>query len=813
MSGLTKVALGSALLAGALNAGLAQAQDSQSSPIEEIVVTAQRREASLQDVPIAVTALSSEQLSDRGIQDFSSYLATVPGAGVQETTGIGGEIKFRGIGAGINAQMSPTTAVYFGDVPVIHTGRNVNSSYNFWLTDMARIEVLRGPQGQLYGANSLGGAIKNVPNAAELGEFTGRFEASGAQIEDGGEDYAVSGMLNFPMGETLALRAVGYRVQQGGWYDNVFRGGPRLGSLPPPPPGFPPFAPGGALPLILAAQPAAVNYAAPTPDDLTDTNTTQIEGGRLMLGWTPSNELRVSLMAAIEEKDYRGAAFAEYSNPLTFPPFVPLPPDDYRKYQHNEGTTAGGGDEMELISLNIDYDFGGATFTSVTSWWERDEQLDLSLSISAFPITGQPDSVPVTNYRSDNPTVLTQEFRLTSTGEERIDWLAGVFYQEIDQDHSILAVDESGLDLAWYRQVVLAGLVGAPPPATRVVADNRSNFVDEQIALFVELGFDFTERWHAAASFRWFTLDQSFEQISSGFQFGVAQGFQSGENDDDVFTPRLELSYQPSDDHLFYASASEGYRTGIINRALPEVICGLELANAGYPGGLPPTKADTVLSYELGAKLQLADGRVQLNAAAYHSDWNDMQLNVPLSAFSPLPPGFSQCNYDGVINAGDAQTQGVELELTAALTNSLRVDVSGSYVDAQFEETIPQLNIAAGDSLPMQPEYTGLVGLQWGFSRGFARAEWQYVGEKAPFPLDFPTSQYPNGAPFEIGGYDVLNLRIGFDLSDEVGLQVFADNVLDEFGVTSANTTGGLGYPFVTTIRPRTIGASLKVSF
>ncbi|MCC6009260.1 MAG: Plug domain-containing protein, partial [Rhodobacteraceae bacterium] len=130
-----------------------QRTTSQRTTIEEITVTAQRREQAVQDVPVAITALSQSMLEERGITDYATYLRTIPGASFAENSTLGNEVKFRGVGSG-TAALSPTTAIYLGEVPIIHTGRNVNSSFNPRLVDMERIEVLRGPQGQLYGANS-----------------------------------------------------------------------------------------------------------------------------------------------------------------------------------------------------------------------------------------------------------------------------------------------------------------------------------------------------------------------------------------------------------------------------------------------------------------------------------------------------------------------------------------------------------------------------------------------------------------------------------------------------------------------------------
>lgn len=789
----------------------ANAAGSGAAGLEEIVVTAQRRAASIQDVPVAVTAFTATDLAERTIRDFNSYLATVPNAGYQETTGIGGEVKFRGIGTGINAQVSPTTAVYLGEVPVIHTGRNVNASYNFWLADLERVEVLRGPQGTLYGANSLGGAIKNVPARPELDSLGGQLEVSAGTVEDGSEDYSLMGVLNAPLGDKVAVRIVGYTVQQAGWYDNIFAGGPVLGAIPAPPPPLP----GSLLPLVLALQPAAAAYSSPSLAER-DTNETRIEGARATAVWQASDALSVTFMAAYEKQEADGAAFAEYPNPGTFPPFTPVPPIDFAKFEHEEGARAGRSDQIKLANLLLEYDLGSSTLVSSTSYWDRDEQLDLSLSVTAFPVTGIPESYPIINDRYDNPKVFTQEFRVTSDGENRLDWLAGIFYQKIDQDHRIVVTDQSGLDLSYYWRVALSQIVGAPPPDTRVVANNRIEAIDEQWALFGQLGYEFSERWRASAGFRWFTLDQQYDATSSGFQFGLAQGSQSADNSEDVFTPRLELTYTPVEGQLWYASASKGFRTGVVNRDLPQLVCGQELAAAGYPDGVPPSDADTVWNYEIGAKLELLQQRLRLNAVAYKIDWSDVQYAVVMSAFSP-DPTLSQCQYDVVLNVGDASSQGVEVEAVALLTEQLRLDVAFGYTDAQFEDAIPALGVSRGDTMPLTPDMTAVAGLQYDFSvlsrPAYIRGEWSYVGRKAPFALDFPPFQYPDGVPFRIGDYDEFNLRVGMDLTDNLKLQLHAENLTNEFGITSANTSGGLGFPFVTVVRPRSYGATLRWTF
>ncbi len=783
--------------------------------IEEIIVTAQRRAVSLEKVPVAVTAIGANEIDARGILDYASYLATVPGAAMQDTSAVGGEIKFRGIGTGQNGQMSPTTAIYFDQVPVIHTGRNVNSSYDFRMVDIDRIEVLRGPQGQLYGANSLGGAIKIIPVKPVLDAFEGKLNLTGSDTADGAFGYSADVALNFPLIlNQLGLRLVAYVAEDSGWYDNAFRGGPVLGSLPT----LPPPAPGALLPLIEMLQPAALTYAAPPLKDVNNTNERNTLGARAIVSWTPFDRLNLTLTLAHEDKETDGAAFATYANPGTFPPFVAIPKMNYRDYEHYEASNAGMSDQIDLFSLVADYAMGPNTLTSVTSYWERTEDLDISLSVISFPVTGQVHTIPQVSARRDNPRVFTQELRLTSPSDGALDWLVGLFYQHIDQHHSVVATDLSGLDLRYWHQTALSIVTGGvvPAPDTKVLADNRAIYKDEQIALFGQVGYDITDTLHGSFSFRWFDVDQSFTSTSLGFQFGFAQGSQSGKNSESVFTPRAALDWQPSSNQLYYVSAAEGYRTGIINRDVPRQDCGAELAGAGYPDGMPPTDADTVWSYEVGAKLSSSSGRFRFSGAAYYTDWRDMQLNFPLSAFSPIP-GLSFCSYDAVANVGDANTQGLELEAAAALKENIRLDMALSWNNSEFDTTIPALNIHSGDTIPFTPDFTAHLGLNFDFNIGskpaFARVDWQYVGAEKPLSLDFPVSQYPHGVPYDIGDYQQVHLHAGVEIGNKRWLEAFVTNIFDEYGITSTSTTGGLGYPFITTIRPRTWGMTLRWGF
>tara|TARA_R110002110_G_scaffold405241_1_gene624221 strand:+ start:53487 stop:56021 length:2535 start_codon:yes stop_codon:yes gene_type:complete len=830
----------SRLLGLSLAACLALIPDAKSQVLEEIVVTAQKRAETLQSVPIAISALGNSELAMRNVKGFEGYITTVPGASFFDTGGLtGSELKFRGVGNG-TAQLSPTTAVYLGEVPVIHTGRNVNSSYNFRTIDLERVEVLRGPQGQLYGSNSLGGAIKNIPNKPLMGEFTAEGSLGYSDTRHGDESYDADITLNFPLHENrLAARLTAYRAVEGGWYDNIYAGGIRLSNTIAPPPFTAAIPlPGGTLPAqtqiwagqpfnsplvpgppgIIAREPGAAGYIAP-PNKDENVNETDAEGLRLMLRWTPDDMLTADLMLAWEESEMDAGAFASetrgepsmFGPPGSFDTSV-LPGNmpntvlyltDAKEYEHANPVDAGKEDGIKLANLVLEYESSLGTLTSSTSWWERDERLAVDISLLSVLIGSAGNTVPLFNERRDNPSTFIQEIRLASRQDQSLRWLGGLFYQDIDQNFELSLQDQSGLDLLYLKQVVQNEALFLPPPDSRIPAAQDSSYQDETWAAFGELAYDFNESLTASFSFRYFELDQEFKTVGTGFQF-VGAGASQGSTSQNEFTPRMNLTWTPADDRMVYASASKGFRTGIINRQLPPVNCGLELQNAGWADGVPPTEPDTTWNYEIGTKLEWKE-RVRLNVAMYHIDWEDIQTAVFMPAFNPVP-AFSQCTADVVANVGSASINGVEVELTAYLTDSLRVNWAASYLQGEYDEDLPQANIEQGDTIENQPDLSSFLSLNWDFElmqkASYARLEWQHVGDIEAKATDFVTQKQP----FDIGDYDLLHVRLGMDVNEHVAIDLYAENITDEFAVTQTLDTGGISAPVIATVRPRNIG-------
>jgi len=784
--------------------------------VESIVVTAQRREQRLEDIGAAVTALSKDDLQERGITDFQSYLQTLPSASFADQGSTGNEVKLRGVGSG-TSQLSPTTAVYLGEVPIIHTGRAANSSYNFQLIDMDRVEILRGPQGQLYGSNSLGGAIKNIPSAPTFKRFEASGSVGGSDTRIANSSYSVDATFNLPLSNDLAVRITGYDSRQGGWYRNVHAGGPTLGRILAI---SPPGSTRTSLGLMISRFPQLSGYAAPAPPF--QSNDTDITGGRLIALYKPSSKFDAQLMLATERKSTDGPGWAiDIPNvPGTIPGTFRVPggqfnytnPSDATKYQYSNASHVGKSDKISLSNLLLNYDFGFAKLTSSTSYWDRTETIGIDIGPISGVVTGVVGTFPVFFVRKDNPKKFVQEFRLTSPSRQPFTWLAGAFYSKIDQQFDLLAQDDSGQNIFFSWQTAI--LPPARRPQTTVLSYQTAQFVDKQKAIFGEVAYDVTPKVNAAFSFRQFWLDQTLATDSSGFQF-LASGRVDRAGSASSFMPKFNLTWKPEQGQLFYATASQGYRTGVVNREVPTPVCANALAALGFPGtkGLPPTVADTVWNFEVGTKFKLTP-TVNLNAAIYRIDWKNLQKHVVLNGVGNAQfPANSLCTPDQIINVGNATIDGAELELTAYITSKLHLNGSLSFTNPTFKDNFAPLRIRSGQTIDGTPKSQAFLGLQYFMSLmdkpSYIRGEVSYVGKIANISNDF----FAQTPPFQTGNYTQFNLRFGIDITKKMNLVLWGTNLFDKFGVTRQTDVTSQAAPALFTIRPRTIGATLRATF
>ena len=669
--------------------------------LDVVNVTAQKRAERLQDVPAAITAVTGAQIEKGGYDEFDDYARTVPGLSFVDRGPGKTKITLRGISSGVTMDNQSPVGVYFDEMPVSYPSFNPDLR----LFDVDRIEVLRGPQGTLYGAGSMGGTIKVITRKPELNLFEGSVNGVYSSTRFGTDNWRLNAMVNVPLvTDKAALRAVVYKRDEGGFVDNV-----ALGS--------------------------------------TNVNRDRTEGLRLGGRWVLSPDLEL-LATAFSQRTKLGGT--QETNPAL------------GELKQERQVLESGIDNFDQYNLTINYDLGWAKLLSSTSRFDRNPSS--SRDISAFVLLGQPISLN-NEYPSKR---FSQEFRLTSPGNQQWDWIAGAFY--IDQKDPLIQ----------------HAPVGTPP--TMSLLDSVIDRRESQKALFGELSYRFTGQLKGTLGLRWFDVRQSFNLDSSGPIVG-GHRTDAGEASETGVTPKLLLSYQLATTQLLYVQAAKGFRVGGTNNTLPV---------DPDTGQATPTqfKSDSLWSYEAGIKSELWDRRASLNASLFYIDWTGIQVNIPRS------DGFSY-----IANAGKASSRGVELELAARLTENFQVAAAVSYTDARLAKDEPGLGGKNGDRVPAVPRVTAsLMGryethLHTGLY-GSLQADVQHVGN---------SYNAFNAATADLqGAYTLTNLRAGLS-TDQWDLSMFVENLTDERATLFVDT--GLGDKRVNVNRPRTIGISATYHF
>ena len=732
--------------------------------LEEIVVTATKRSASVQDVPLAVSAISAEQIEARGFREFSDYLNTLPSVHIEDTGPARNSIKIRGISTG-EFGSPPTVATYFGEVPTTATGQQINGNANPRLVDMERVEVLRGPQGTLFGANALAGAVRLIPAAPDPEGVDVSVSGSWSQTAHGDDDNTrFEGMLNLPLVEDqLALRVVAYDYQLSGFVDNQFPGNPEfdLSAIF----GFvfvgAPFPPGT---IVSPGVPAATAK---------DVNEEETSGGRVSLLWQPSDQLDVQFIYVDQNTSMHpgsndiDSSIGEYANSHGI--------DHFQKQEL--------GDDLNIANLVIDYSFGDFSIISSTSYTERD--LVQRRDASTFPVLNFGVYFPWGLNDRQEDEILTQEVRLQSEGDGAFGWLLGGFYSKHEQSSAQSLIDHACPACLSYT------FFGPGGP----LFESAKEFDEEQLAFFGEITYALSDAWEIGAGLRYFDADLKFSESQVGL---IAESpvplLDAGDASTDEINPKFQLSYAPNDAFLGYVQAAQGFRAGVINETVPAGPCGAELAELG---DLSLTKPDTLWNYELGGKWTLGNGRTTLNAAVYRTDWKDVQTTLQLL-----------CGFTPIVNAGAATGEGVEVEFTALLTDNLRVDFAASLSDTEFDDVDPRSGFASGARVPGSPKENLSIGIQYDYALnrdwgGYLRLDYNYVGDV------LSAAEAGTGASVRLDSYNVLNLRAAIG-QEQFQAEFFVRNATDARGVLSSTApTSVLGLQeFI--IRPREIGVQLK---
>jgi outer membrane receptor protein involved in Fe transport len=731
------------------------AQEEGTAALEEVVVTAQKREQSLAEIPMSVTVLGGDLLERQQALDFGDLTTLIPGFSVVGDTPGVTRITLRGTNTG---GVASTVGVYFDEVPFGSSTALANGailSGDFDTFDLARIEVLRGPQGTLYGASSLGGVMKYVPNRPSTEVFEGAVKASLEDVEDGGMGHAVTGFVNIPVSDTFALRASAFYRYGDGFIDSI-----------------------GDRPIPSLTEPG-VNLIDGTIVE-NNINSSTSSGGRLQALFEPSDTFSINLLAMVQDIDSDDNTQQE-ADADTFEPLYDSP--TLARYQDQFNDIA-----YDVYSATIDWEFAEwASLQSVTSYGEFENEFrvdsavqsnftgGLALSQLLSFLFGTPLSAVLPQVTSTDK--FSQEFRLLSGESTSFEWLAGLYYTDEDS-----RIDQ--------QIVALTAGTETPAPGFPLLADLYVDSTYEELAVFANATWFLTDQWDLSFGARQSDNDQSATQFTTGALVG--DSLVVGNSSESPFTWSVSPRFQLSENASVYARVATGFRPGGPNIVPPTA-----------PDSVPRQyDSDSLTNYEIGYKGSSADGRFALEVAAFYIDWEDIQLLTVVD------------NFGVNVNGGSAESKGIEFAASFYATEGLSLSLNGAYTDAELTADAGAGGVD-GDPLPFVPDWSFGLSADYEWSVGsqsmaYMGATLAYIGNR-PIGTEFRNA---DGSLRELDSYPTLNLRTGLESGRWFG-EFYIRNMSNELGITSVDTTNiaYTGNVTIGMINPRTLGVTAGVKF
>jgi iron complex outermembrane recepter protein len=741
--------------------------------LQEVVVTAEKRASTVQDTPISMTALSGELMQQQGISSLSDVIQAVPGISVR-TAGPGQtELEMRGLSS--SGGSSPTVGFYLDDFPLSPPAAALNGKVvvDPDLYDLNRVEVLRGPQGTLYGSGSMGGTVKLVTNAPQLDQFSGAVEGIASGTVGGGFNRGGNLMLNVPLvRDTLALRVVVTDKFRDGWISRYVLGEDFPVPTNPGPcgPGWPGCTRGDVL--------------AVTPEEVVPrVNWEHLQGGRASLLWQPVETLKVDTTVM-----YQNIFMNDYDE-YDLPPGIP--DAHFQPFNVNEPMF----DLFRLYGLTISDDLGFAQLTSASSFFTRTESQNQDDSEALYSVVGEfgasiPQFYDIPFNETDTSRVFSQEIRLASSGSGPWQWIGGVFFTDFE---SVFAEYNASVPLAF----ISTGGAAANPLGLIYQAHNPYHI--KQYAIFGEGSYLFTDSLKLTAGVRLYKFDSHVNEETAGFgtnSGNAAPTFNSYSQSNSGANPKVTLSYESNHDLTLYSTIARGFRPGGINQQIPSSICTISTETYG---------PDSTWNYEIGEKARLLDNTLVVNADVYYIQWAQVQqiVNQP-------------CGYPLTENAGTAHSYGPEVEVNALLTHEWSVTFSGTLTHSDLTSVNPVISAAdpsLAPGLPILniPKYTETTSINYtrpvfdGYDFS-ARLSNSFVGSETD--IEYTYAQLPS--------YDLMGLRFGL-VGDRLSAYLFGDNMTDKRAELGINTTAFAwtipSVERVVTNQPRTIGIDINYKF
>lgn len=730
--------------------------------IEEITVTANRREESLSDVPLSIVAMDQAMLDAKGVKGIDDISRLTPGITFAPSFQGSTNISIRGVSSRFGA---PTTGIYLDDTPIQARPTGSGTSTNFYpsVFDLERVEVLRGPQGTLFGAGSVGGTIRFITPKPGLDKYSGYSRAEVGFTEGGDPSYEIGSAIGGPIVEDrIGFRLSGYHRTDGGWIDQI---------------------PGGGAP-------------EPGHKNSNEANEHALRGA-MTFRVTDDFQITPSIFYQKREFDDLDMYFRQASDP------------DSGRFVRRGPLQEPGDDQVQLYSLNMEYDLHGAVLVSSTSYMDRLQTIDSDYTgFYTNVFYGNYDLLLPTNNRLQSKSRnvqrgFTQEIRLQSDSPgAALQWVVGAFYQDGALHSRAKSVASPN------GAQVYTAIFGVPPRSPvlpgEVIGAQDNGSEDSQYAAFGQIDYKVLPDVTLTLGARYAVTETTSTDAFDGPATNPA--YTEVSQEDEPFTPRFGIKYEPSDSVMLYASAAQGFRLGggnippngrVISRCTAEV--------AALSDRTRTYDSDSIWNYEIGAKGRI--GRMfSFDASAYQIDWKDIQNLVTLG-----------CGWSFVANLGDARNQGFDATLTVQPLDGLSIEGTVSYNDAKFtRDGVIQGTtfVRKGDSLMVPPiSYAAAVDYQFpvGNVEGYIHLDYQHQdGYRVPvaltgFSLDLLNPRRE--------ATDFASARVGARFSG-LDLSLFVDNLTNSRNILSTMRDATYAN-FVrdTTYRPRTYGMTASYKF
>jgi iron complex outermembrane receptor protein len=801
--------------------------------LQEIVVTANKRVEDIKDVPISITAISGADLLDRGIQSYDDIARAVPGVNFNSVSGTEGttNIEIRGVSS---TSGSATTGLYIDDVSITTKNFFYDGAAQPRLFDLDRLEVLRGPQGTLYGDSSEGGTIRFITPKPDLTQWSGQFISDASKTEHGTGNYFEGAVFNAPLiSEVFAIRgSVGYTSDSGfiDHYTNPAQSSAETLSQVTP---------------YFELEKSGVNWA--------NIFVTRING---LIQVTDT--LTISPSFFYQRYKYGDSdAFYPPGQPASLDPLGPPIPG---LWIQDKEVPEPGLDTLVLPSITINAGLGFADLTSVSGLFLRQyaRQIDGTYYNSAafaglintpcpapgpgvitYP-NGSPNcdsaqeplvnsiiaNLPSAVHLSNHYGQFSQEFRIASPAGAggALKWVGG-FYYENSWIHDVDFQQIPGISTAFTKifgarmeNTYVNTLYGPPGPGYSLLfpddideSDNRF-YSERQYAVFGQLDYDILPRLHGSLGGRYATTHETYTSNEIGFYQWPNISPYNQEGTFSAVTPKAVLSYNLTPESNVYTSVAKGFRNGGPTGPIPYGgfnggVCGPNLHTYGLNAGPTKFDSDSLWTYELGSKNRLDDNHLSIDAAVYATNWKNIQQSLYLPT----------CGYYFTANVGDAKIYGGEIEINyrpiSHLTLAVTADVQHAYISSAANPS----EATVGSWLIDVPDYnyTGSAAYLFPLAAGsslVSRVDYTYSGSSygSYQPLDYLNSPPTTNPNYRNPGYGVLNASFGFT-SKIWDVSLYAKNLANDRTIIQQPEVNTVFEAY--TVRPRTVGLTLKLRF